>query len=158
MKLFLFIFLSFGLSHFSQAFQCQMPQLNSYDAPWEMSPDFLTLNFEGPLAGKAFSQWSSTDAQYFSVIFHRDWCQPLETAILCKTPKDALVEMVSSQTKTGPFEKTTLRYFILVLDYDDTGWAFLKIRAQRMDGEPPVTFHTEFSQGSCKVDGVIRYN
>ncbi|NBT58858.1 hypothetical protein EBT16_08760 [bacterium] len=112
----------------------------------------MTLNFTGTRAKQEFKGIGNPDAQFFSVILRTEWCRPLETAILCETPYSALAEIESSESPTAPKTKTTFRYFITILDYREDGWAFMKVRAQRMDSNPPITFHTEFPVDSCEVN------
>ena len=149
----LFLFLAlFVTPCFAQLYRCEMPSLKIQDSPWPNSSDFLSLEFTGPRAASVFPHFEMENAQFFSVVVHKEWCQELDTAILCETPKDALVELYMGENAGSPLKKSSLRYFILILDYNETGWAFLKVRAQRMDDHPPVTYHTEFPVGSCKTE------
>jgi len=153
MKLFLsFLFFFLMSPSFAQTYQCEMPGLTIYDSPWLPNSDFLTLEFKGPQAHSIFPHLGPSDSEFFSVVLHKDWCQLLQGAILCETPKSALAELFIGKDKNSPLIQTTLRYFIFVLHYKETGWAFLKVRAQRMDDHPPVTYHTEFPEDSCKTE------
>jgi hypothetical protein len=149
-KLFAFFFL-LAPSLFAAEFNCQMQDLTLFSRPWETSPDFMTINFEGPFARDQFQDIGEPGSSYFSVILSLDWCRSLQDAILCETPLSALAEIESSETPTSPKTKTSLRYFLTILNYRKDGWAVLKTRAKRLDLLPPITFLTEFPAGSCSV-------
>jgi hypothetical protein len=136
---------------FAAEFSCQMQDLKIFSRSWETSSDFMTVNFEGPFARDQFQDIGVPGSSYFSVILSLDWCRSLQDAILCETPLSALVEIESSETATGPKTKTSLRYFLTILNYREDGWAVLKTRAKRLDLLPPITFLTEFPAGSCSV-------
>jgi len=149
-KLILFILL-IAPTLFATEFNCQTPGLKVFSQPWESSPDFMTVNFEGPFARDQFQDIGTPDSSFFSVILSLDWCRSLQDAILCETPLSALVEIESSETPSGPKTKTSLRYFLTILNYKEGGGAFLKTRAKRLDLLPPISFLTELPAGSCVV-------
>lgn len=148
---FFFLFSLLTSSIWAFDLTCQRSDLSLSNGSWETSPDFLTLNFTGSRAKTVFDGIGSPGSQFFSVIMRHEWCRSLESAILCESPLSALVEVETSETETGPKTKIPLRYFITILDYREDGWAFLKVRGQKMDSNPPITFHTEFPVGSCSV-------
>lgn len=136
--------------------ECQMDKLHLFFSPWEISEDFTVLNFKGPLASQAFSDLGPSDSDLFKVILKKDWCRPLQDALICETPSSALVELEASQSSSTASTHYLLRYFITIIQYRKDGWAFLKIRAKREDDQPPITFHTEFPAGSCKSPEMTR--
>ncbi|MFM8270167.1 MAG: hypothetical protein ACKN9V_08265 [Pseudomonadota bacterium] len=150
-KLFL-TFCLFTSSLWGLDFRCQMPELTSFSFPWELSPDFTTLNFEGPLAADKFKDIGNPGARFFSVIAHNDWCRSLQDAIMCETPMSALVEIESGENATVPKTKTPLRYFLMILNYRADGWAILRIRAQRTDSQLPISFMVELPSHTCSVN------
>lgn len=132
-------------------FKCKMPDLDSFSRPWEHSPDFTALDFEGALAGERFKDLGAPGSRFFSVIVHNDWCKPLQDVIMCETPFSALAEIESGENATAPKTKTTLRYFMMLLNYRDDGWAILRVRAQRVDTQLPTSFMIEFPTHACLV-------
>jgi hypothetical protein len=154
-KHFLISFVLMFFSSFLSANEiaCQMDRLNLYFSPWNQSDDFTTLNLEGSLASSVFSNLGPPGSEFFKVILKNDWCSPLQGALLCETPKSALAEIEVSTTSSpsSPSHLYLLRYFIAIIQYRDDGWAFLKVRAKREDNAPPITFHTEFPPGSCRL-------
>ncbi|NBX92808.1 MAG: hypothetical protein EBQ85_06200 [Proteobacteria bacterium] len=131
--------------------ECSTSSLHADWQPWSQSPDFSTLIFEGEMAHQAFRDLGEPTSQYFSVILRNEWCQFLQDAVLCETPKEALAEIEIADHASSTSSIKTLRYFSMILNYKADGWAFLKIRAKRMDSQPPVLFHTQLSEGSCRV-------
>jgi hypothetical protein len=148
----LLFFLNLSTRSFSNEFHCQTNRLTSFSQVWAESESFLTLNYQGPLAAQAFPNIGEAGSQYFSVIMLRDWCQYLEDTILCETPQSALVNIESSVSPDGPKTTSSFRFFSTVLNYRADGWAFLKIRAKRLDELPPITFNTQLPVGSCQID------
>lgn len=151
MRNFLFGFFLITQSLFAADFHCQMQDLKIFSRPWENSADFMTVNFEGAFARDQFQDIGTPGSSYFSVILSLDWCRSLQDAILCETPLSALAEIESSETASGPKTKTSLRYFLTILNYREDGWAVLKTRAKRLDLLPPISFLTELPAGSCSV-------
>lgn len=149
-----FTFFSLFLS--ATEIECQMDKLQVFFTPWESSEDFTTINFKGPLATQAFSHLGPSDSDFFKVILKKDWCRPLQDALICETPSSALVELEASNSSSSTSTSYLLRYFITILQYRNDGWAFLKIRAKREDDQPPLTFHTEFPAGSCTLPEITR--
>ncbi|NBW98241.1 hypothetical protein EBR03_01580 [bacterium] len=138
----------------AQDFHCADDQLQVFSGAWEGSPDFMTLHFEGPRAGSIFSDLGAPQAQYYLVILRHEWCQHLQDALICETPKSALAEIHSGVSSGVITHKNTLRYFLMILNYKSTGWGFLKVRGQRLDNQPPITFHTEFPEASCQANRI----
>lgn len=147
----LFLFFVISTSLWAGQLECKTPHLHTDWQPWSQSSDFSTLIFEGDTASQIFQGFGQPGARYFSVILRNEWCQFIQDAVICETPKEALAEVETASSASTAPTVHTLRYFLMILNYKADGWAFLKVRAKRMDDAPPLLFHTELPAGSCSA-------
>lgn len=148
MRVWIFFFLCTSLFGFD--FSCHTKNLDTSASDWAFSPDFLTLDFEGPESAQVFSALGPAEADHYSVILHRDWCRPLEQTLFCETPSEALAE-VEIRTSNKFLTKKVLRYFLFILNYQEDGSAYIKVRAKRMDEAPPLSYSRQWGPATCWV-------
>lgn len=154
MRIGLFFFLCTSLFGFD--FSCHTPHLDTGTSDWSYSADFLTLDFEGLESAQVFSALGPSEADSYSVVLRRDWCRPLEKTLFCETPSEALAE-VEIRKGNSLLVKKVLRYFLFILNYQEDGSAYIKVRAKRMDEAPPLSYSRQWGPQTCWVESLVSF-